>query len=399
MNLLKCIFFSCLAGLVLSCSSPQNPFTQDKAKVFLHLESSTKTASDSAITDTVGNKIKIGISYFMPDYFDSVVITVEKNIQNVDTFFVCKKTDIKADSAWFEYSFKTEGIRTITATGYVAGGYKPTATATITVIARPVVPVNHKPALIITGRKSITTAEACTLFVSVNDSDTAQAHSYQALKGPSGYVFANQIFTWKPSPADTGIDSIVFTVADNGIPVLSDTQTIIVVISAPNAPTNHKPSLVITGRKSITTAETCTLSVSANDEDATQTLTFKILKGPQGYAFSNHIFVWKPTVADTGIDTVTFTVTDNGTPPLSDSQKVVIWVSINIPLPDSIKGLIAISRINGTFVFRWNTSANADAYTIYRSTDTSGFASYATIPTHSFQMPLRIRPFIIMSRQ
>jgi uncharacterized protein (TIGR02145 family)/uncharacterized repeat protein (TIGR02543 family) len=282
MKFIKLLFSLCFIAIVFTCTSPQNPFTQDKAKIFLHLESSAKIASDSTITDTVGNTIRIGTSFFMPDYFDSVVIMVGKSITIFDTFFVCGKSDIKDDTAWFEYAFKSDGIRTITATGYVAGGYKPTVTATITVIARPVVPVNHKPVLIVTGRKSITTVEACTLFVSVNDSDTAQAHFFQVLKGPTGYKFANQIFTWKPSAADTGID------------------------------------------------------------------------------------------------TATFTVMDNGTPPLSDSQKVFIWVSTNIPLPDSINGLIAVSRINGRFVFKWNVSKNADQYSVYRSKDTMGFVLYAT---------------------
>ena len=233
MKLFKLLFSFCVITSVFTCgNNPQNPFTQDKAKVFLHLESSAKIDSDSTITDTVGNTIRIGVSYFMPSYFDSVVITVEKTIQSVDTFFVCRKADIKDDTAWFECAFKDSGTRTVTATGYVEGGYKPSAIATIRAIAQPVVPVNHKPVLIVTGRKTITTAEACTLFVSVNDSDTAQAHSFKMVKGPNGYAFSNQIFTWKPSPADTGIDSIVFTVADNGIPVMSDTQTIILTVNA-----------------------------------------------------------------------------------------------------------------------------------------------------------------------
>jgi Immunoglobulin domain/Putative Ig domain/Ig-like domain CHU_C associated/Bacterial Ig domain len=381
--------FSFLA-FIFTCTSPQNPFTQDKAKVFLHLESSTKMTSDSSITDTAGNIIAIGISYFMPEYFDSVVIMVEKSIQNVDTFFVCRKTDIKADTAWFEYAFKNDGIRTVTATGFVEGGYKPSATASVTVIARP---INYKPHLIITGNKPIVAMEACTLFVSASDSDTAQAHSYQVLRGPSGYTFANQIFTWKPLPADTGIDSVTFAVADNGTPVMSDTQTFAIIVLSHVMPINHKPVLVITGRKSITTADVCTLFVSANDEDSTQTLTYKVLKGPQGYTFSNQIFTWKPTATDTGTDTVTFTVTDNGAPPLSDSQKVAIWVSVSIPLPDSIKELIAVSRINGTFVFRWNTSSNADAYAVYRSTDTIGFALYATIPDTFFSNTIKDTAF------
>ncbi len=237
------IFPVLIIFFLLTCTSPQNPFSQDKAKVFLHLESSANIASDSTITDTTWNSVRIGISYFMPEYFDSVIITVEKNIQNVDTFFVCRKADIKDDTVWFEHIFKSEGTRTVTVTGYTDGGYKPPVTATITILPKP---INHKPYLIITGKKSITAAEACTLFVSVNDSDTVQAHTYQVLNGPIGYTFANQIFTWKPaSPADTGIDSISFKVADNGVPAMSDTQTVLLTVKTiPQIIDSTKPIII-----------------------------------------------------------------------------------------------------------------------------------------------------------
>jgi len=345
MKLIKFLFSVCLVAIIFTCTSNlTNPFTQDKAQVFLHLESSAKFTSDSTITDTAGNKVSIGISYFMPGYFDSVIITIGKTIQNLDTFFIRKKADIKDDTAWYDYTFKSEGTRTITATGFVAGGNKPTASATITVIARPVLPINHKPTLIITGRKSITTAEACTLFVSANDSDAAQAHSYQVLKGPSGYGFANQIFTWKPTAADTGIDSVTFTVADNGTPIMADTQTIALAVSGIVIPVNHKPTLIIAGKKAISLTEICTLSVSANHADSNQTLTYKVLKGPQGYTFSNQVFIWKPTAADTGIDSVTFTVADNGIPIMSDTQTIAITVS-GIVFPSNHKPTLKTSGL------------------------------------------------------
>ncbi len=213
---------------LLTCSSPQNPFTQGDAKVFLRLESSSKINSDSTITDTTGNTIRIGVVFFMPEYFDSVVIMVQKSIQDVDTFFVCKKPNIGDSTAWFSYSFKSVGTRTVNVTGYVQGGYRPTASGTITILPRP---VNRKPSLIISGKTAIAVMDTCTLFVSANDSDTAQTHSYKVLKAPSGYSFANQIFTWKPTtPNDTGIDSVVFVVADNGVPVMSDTQTVLLTV-------------------------------------------------------------------------------------------------------------------------------------------------------------------------
>jgi alpha-tubulin suppressor-like RCC1 family protein len=233
MNVSKLFFLLSFIAAILTCTSPQNPFTQDKAKVFLHLESSTKTASDSAITDTAGNIISIGISYFMSQYFDSVIITVNKSIQEMDTFFVCKKSDIKDDTAWFEYAFKSEGIRIVTATGYVGGGYKPTETATITVIARPVVSVNHKPHLVITGGKDLYVNAACSLFVAVSDSDTLQTDSTAVIKAPAGYTFQNNVFRWTPTISSIGKDTVFFVAIDNGVPVLTDTQIVILSVLKP----------------------------------------------------------------------------------------------------------------------------------------------------------------------
>jgi hypothetical protein len=247
MNLSKLLLSFCFVVFVFTCSAPQSPFSQDKAKVYLHLESSTNISSDSTITDTTGNTVRIGITFFMPQYFDSVVITVGKSITTLDTFFVCKKADIKNDAAWFSCAFTSAGTRTVTATGCVEGGYRPTASGKVTIVARP---VNHKPTLVITGRRVITTMEACTLFVSANDSDTAQAHSFHVGKGPQGYTFASQIFSWKPaSVADTGTDTVVFTVVDGGVPPLSDTQMVYISVLSKLSPPSPVDSLRLTALK------------------------------------------------------------------------------------------------------------------------------------------------------
>jgi alpha-tubulin suppressor-like RCC1 family protein len=229
MSFLKSHFGAFFIVLFLTCTSPQNPFTQDKAKVFLHLESSAKITSDSAIIDTTGNMDSIGISYFMPDYFDSVVIMVEKSLQSVDTFFVCRKPDIKNDTAWFGCAFKDAGRRTITATGYVEGGYKPTTIAAITVLPRP----NHKPHLNITGITTLYVNAVCSLFVAVNDSDSLQTDSTAVIKAPVDYTFQSNVFKWNPAIANLGKDTVIFIAIDNGIPVLTDTQIVILSVLKP----------------------------------------------------------------------------------------------------------------------------------------------------------------------
>ena len=233
------------ALLLLSCSNDsQSPYTQEKSKIFLVMQSSKKVISDTSIADTAGNIVRIGLRFYMPTYFDSAVITISKSTKDIDTYFVCSKTDCLKDTAWFEDSLRSAGVFSVTAIGYVQGGLRPSASGTITVFARPVVLVNHKPSLIITGRKNITTAEGCTLFVSANHEDTGQALSYSVIKSPAGYSFNNQLYIWKPaSENDTGVDSVTFVVSDNGTPILSDTQKISILVIKKLFPPNPVDSL------------------------------------------------------------------------------------------------------------------------------------------------------------
>jgi alpha-tubulin suppressor-like RCC1 family protein len=312
MIFLKLLLSICLCAFLFTCTNLQNPFTKDKAQVFLHLESSAKTASDSTITDTAGNKIRIGVSYFMPEYFDSVVITIGRSIQNIDTFFICKKAGIKDDTAWYEYALIGEGTRTITARGFIAEGYQSTATAGITVIARPFVPENHKPELIITGRKSITIAETCTLFVSASHIDSNQTLTYKVIKGPQGYVFLNQIFTWKPTTADTGVDSMTFSVADNGVPIITDTQTIGISIKGVDFDTT-KPIIKLFDPLNDSLAVSAnTLMIKVIAKDSSGILGLRVALNNDTFPSTRADSVWTATISNLliGYNTITITATD-----------------------------------------------------------------------------------------
>jgi hypothetical protein len=118
-----------------------------------------------------------------------------------------------------------------------------------------------------------------------------------------------------------------------------------------------------------------------------------LVKGPAGNKFVNNIFTWTPAASFLGTDTVVFAVIDNGVPPLSDTQTVVITVSATILPPDSVKGVVAISRIGGEFVFKWSKVNNADQYVIYRSKDTIGFTPYDTVSDTTFTNTIKDTSF------
>jgi hypothetical protein len=104
--------------------------------------------------------------------------------------------------------------------------------ARLVVTPKPVVVINTKPVLVVTGRKNILNTEICTLTVTVTDPDSGQTESISMIRGPSGSTFANNKMTWAPASGFIGADTAVFTVRDNGVPPLSDTQKVAIVVSA-----------------------------------------------------------------------------------------------------------------------------------------------------------------------
>jgi hypothetical protein len=130
---------------------------------------------------------------------------------------------------------------------------------------------------------------------------------------------------------------------------------------------NVRPVLTILGRTRVRAAETCTLLVSATDSNGSQTQTFSVIKAPQGYVFANRQFIWTPATGLLGTDTVAFTVTDNGAPPLSDTEKVVITVVAELQKPEKVTGLKIVSKSNGVVGLLWNKAEDADSYALFRS--------------------------------
>jgi alpha-tubulin suppressor-like RCC1 family protein len=139
--------------------------------------------------------------------------------------------------------------------------------------------------------------------------------------------------------------------------------------SVPNRP----PVLEVSGVRNIVSAQACSLSLSATDPDSGQTLTYAMIKGPQNATLTGTVFRWTSPATFTGIDSAIFMVTDNGTPAMSDTQKVMITVSSQIIAPAQVQGVKAVSKVNGYFVLSWNKVSNADSYNIFRAPDTVNF--------------------------
>ncbi|HUI91540.1 MAG TPA: SUMF1/EgtB/PvdO family nonheme iron enzyme [Chitinivibrionales bacterium] len=104
------------------------------------------------------------------------------------------------------------------------------APALLTVVQNPA--VNHRPVLAVTGTRNLTPGQTCRLYLSATDMDAGQTFAYALIKGPSGGTLTDTTYVWTPPSNYTGADTVVFAVTDNGTPAMSDTQQVVVTVTA-----------------------------------------------------------------------------------------------------------------------------------------------------------------------
>jgi pectin methylesterase-like acyl-CoA thioesterase len=147
------------------------------------------------------------------------------------------------------------------------------------------------------------------------------------------------LFTWTPSEAQgPGTYPITVRVTDNGEPPLSDALAFIVTVNEVNA----APRLAGIGDQTIEELQTLAFTVSADDADdlPPNTLTLSASSLPPSAFFDplSGAFAWTPTEAQgSGTYQITFVVTDDGIPPLSDAETITITV-IEPPRPVTVFG-------------------------------------------------------------
>ncbi|NLD95304.1 MAG: hypothetical protein GX639_21860, partial [Fibrobacter sp.] len=99
-----------------------------------------------------------------------------------------------------------------------------------------------------------------------------------------------------------------------------------VVITVTSTP--HTPLISISGDSIVKPLETCSLTIHTSDKDSGQLLAVTMAGQPEGAVLVNDSqFTWTAPNVASAKHIVTFTVTDNGNPPLSSSVSVTIQVS------------------------------------------------------------------------
>jgi hypothetical protein len=197
--------------------------------------------------------------------------------------------------------------------------------------------INHPPTLAPILNQSVDAGEILTFTVTATDPD-GDTLTLKAINIPGGSTFTDNgdgtgIFYWDTSIDDEGIYyPILFTVSDSGIPQLSDSQEITITVGDLNKP----PVLDDIGDQLLNAGELFSLTLTATDPDEDM-LSFKATDLPNGATLSDNgdgtaAFSWTPDADLAGNFIVTFIVTDDGSPALSDSEKVTFTVGdVNRP--------------------------------------------------------------------
>jgi parallel beta-helix repeat protein/VCBS repeat-containing protein len=159
---------------------------------------------------------------------------------------------------------------------------------------------------------------------------SATLSNYSSLPGWLAFNPGTRTFTGTPTNVDVGTISIRVT-ADDGTVNASD------VFDLQVTNTNDAPILDPIGNKTVNEEALLAFKAWGNDTDLpANTLTFFLETPLAGASITaGGDFTWTPTEAQgPGFYNITINVTDNGSPPLNDSEKIMITVGEVNQAPD-----------------------------------------------------------------
>jgi hypothetical protein len=185
------------------------------------------------------------------------------------------------------------------------------------------------PVLASIGDKSVSENATLSFTLSATDpdGDTLTYSIYSATPAITGasIIASTGAFSWKPTYDQAGTYSVTFRATDPGS--LYDSKTITITVNN----VNRAPSLTSPGDKSVDEGATLSFTLlSATDPDVGDTLTYSASNLPSGAIFTpaTRTFSWAPNYTQAGTyPNVRFTVTDNGSPNMSDYKQITITVN------------------------------------------------------------------------
>ena len=342
------------------------------------VKSTTLKQNINQYVDTVGNTISLGFTSNLPNFIDSVVVTVVSAQGAVETGATLKSIDTAkqySDTVWYTTApFVSAGIKSINALAFIQENNKDSVKTTINIIDRthPIVSQRIKPRLIVSDTATFAAGQLCSLSVSVWDTNPTQAHIFSVKQDTQSQfsVFAPP-FIWTPLAGFTGTSTVTFKVADADSLSYFDTQTVVITILAVS-PINHAPkwaNKTINEVGSPGNAINLTISKMCTDPDG-DLLTFSLVTGisPSTSTITtsgdSSIYSFTPGPGDTG----TFYPRVVATDPLGLSDTMTITLKINAPNIVS-KALTAFSFTSPAVIGTINESAKTVAMTVPYGTD------------------------------
>ncbi len=204
-----------------------------------------------------------------------------------------------------------------------------------------VIASNSPPVLGVISNFAVIEGDTLTFTNFVSDADIpANKLLFSLLSAPANAVLdaTNGVFTWTPMPAQApSTNVIVLMVTDDGVPVLSATQSFSVVVLQ----TNHPPVLAAIADRKVHAGTLVRFTNVVTDANLPpDALSFTLDAGaPPGATVgaSDGLFLWATSDADANTtNIITVRVTDSGLPPLSDAMSFMLTV-VERPLITSLE--------------------------------------------------------------
>ncbi len=217
---------------------------------------------------------------------------------------------------------------------------------------------NQPPSLTVPSPQTVDEGSSLTFQLSATDPDSSSLNLL-ATELPTGATFptvtGNPVlgtFRWTPGEEQGPGDYMIIFTATDGFMEVSKSLTVHVV------EVNLPPEVSVAGPRTVDPLSTLTLLINDNDPDIPQNAIVLSATGLVPGMTFDHVtgnFSFTPTEEQQGMEfDVTFTATDNGVPPLSNSKTVTLHVNSRSGGPpwESLpylwdQGISTISGISG----------------------------------------------------
>lgn len=178
---------------------------------------------------------------------------------------------------------------------------------------------NVAPVLASIGPQAVAEGSNLAFTLSATDADgDSLTYSATNLPNDASVNSTSGAFSWTPGSGQAGSYDVTFAVSDGTV---EDSEVVTITVTAGN----QAPVLGTIGAKQGAENSSLSFTVTATDAD-NDSLTFSAASLPNGAIFNpaTQLFSWTPDYEQSGVHTVTFSVSDGS---LSDSESVAMTIS------------------------------------------------------------------------